>query len=97
MYLGGERYGLVYISADRGVEAIGPERPVRTPEDVTIGAAADRVAAAYPDFDADQLGAVGHVGVKVPGHPDATYRLEFDDHKVVTGISLQRTDQHCYE
>lgn len=97
MYLGGERYGLVYISSDRGVEAIGPERPVHTPEDVTIGTAADRVGAVYPDFDASLLNELGHVGVKVPGHPDATYRLEFDNRKVVTTISLQRTDQHCYE
>jgi hypothetical protein len=97
MYLGGERYGLVYISPDRGVEAIGPERPVHTPEDVAIGTKAKQVAAAYPDFDASVLGELNHVGVKAPGHPDATYRLEFDDRKVVTGIGPQRTDQDCYE
>jgi hypothetical protein len=97
MYLGGERYGLVYISADRGVEAIGPERPVRTPEDVTMGTPAAQVAKIYPDFDVDQLSELDHALAKVPGHPQATYRLAFRDHKAVTGISLQMTDQHCYE
>ena len=98
MYLGGERWGLVFISPDRGVEAIAPERAVRTVEDVAIGATTDQVAATYPDFDANLLGQLDHVGVRVPGHPDATYRLQFDESKKkLTGISLQLTDQGCYE
>lgn len=97
MYLGGERYGLVYISADRGVEAIAPEVPVRIPEDVTMGTSAAQVAKLYPDFDVAQLSALDHALAKVPGHPKATYRFAFRDHKAVSGISLQLTDQHCYE
>lgn len=97
LYFHGARYGRVFISPDRGVEAIGSELPVRTPEGVTIGTPAARAAAVYPDLDVDELRQLGRFRVRVPGNPDARYRLGFQQHHGVTSIALQRSDQGCYE
>ncbi len=97
LYFHGGPYGRVFISPDRGVEAIAPDRPVRTPEGVTIGTAATRAAAVYPDFDVTLLAQLGRLLVHVPGNPGANYRLGFHDHRVVAQLALQRVDQGCYE
>lgn len=97
MYFGGQNFGMVFISADRGVESIAPTRPVRTPEGVTFGTSADRLVATYPQLDRTLIRELGHVGVRVPGNPAATYRFSLRDHNEVEDISLQRSDQQCYE
>jgi hypothetical protein len=95
LHFRGERLGLVFISPDRGVEMIWPQRRVRTPEGVTIGTPAAQVAAAYPDFRPDLLAEIGHFTVRVPGNPNAHYRLGFYDRLSVSDIILSRFDQHC--
>lgn len=97
LHFHGEPHGQVFISADRGVEAIWPQRRVRTPEGVTTGTPAAQVAAAYPDFRPELLTEFGHFAVQVPGNPNAHYRLEFYDRHAVSDIILMRADQHCAE
>ncbi|HEV2781478.1 MAG TPA: hypothetical protein VGX25_19015 [Actinophytocola sp.] len=97
LYRRGKRVGRVFISPDRGVEAIAPEERVRTAEGVKIGWPAERVKEVYPDLRLDLLPEFGALTVQVPGNPAARYRLGFSDHEHVSDIILHLADQPCAE
>jgi hypothetical protein len=96
MYVDGKRDGSVFITRERGVEAIVPGPRVRTAEGVEVGWTADRVRTVYSELDLGVVAEMGRAAVPPRANPAAVYRLVFSD-GVLNSIALQLPDQGCYE
>jgi hypothetical protein len=88
--------GGVGFSKERGVEAIGPDQKVSTPEGVTIGSTLAKAKAVYPTIDEPAAKQYGRTYPTVPGNAKAVYRLGIHN-GAVDRINLQYSDQGCYE
>jgi hypothetical protein len=95
--------GFVLLNKNLGVATIAIYPGLRTHEGLKIGdslAAAQRI---YPTADVSwsALGeknrVVNHALVPVPGNSKAYYRVGISDAGRVDGITLQLTNQGCYE
>ena len=93
---GGNTDGNVFISKERGVEAIAPIVRVRTPEGIAVGATVAKVRVAYPAVDEETVTELGRGYTPLPGNEKVVFRIAFDN-GVVETISLQWEDQSCYE
>lgn len=97
----GENGGRVW--ADKlGVASIVAYPGISTPEGVHIGTSFQDMKKAYPTWkdvtgqtDAEAQKAARGL-VPVPGNAEAVYRIAISD-GVVSSVSLQSTNQHCYE
>jgi hypothetical protein len=72
---------------------------IMTPQGIQIGSTYDEVMAAYPDYTHQLFPDTptdGRGRAKVPGNPNAHYRIVISDMKVIQ-LSLDANDQDCYE
>jgi hypothetical protein len=77
--------GQATFSSDKALVSISPPKGTKTPEGIGVGSTFDQVTAAYKDLGA---GPNGSQSVSVPGNPNASYRIGFENGKVY-GISLE--------
>lgn len=90
--------GRLFFSANSGkLIAIYAGEGISTPEGITLGSSRDDVLAAYPEWEPivpDPDFERGYA--RVPGNPDAHYRILVVD-GVVVELSLDSMSQDCYE
>jgi hypothetical protein len=88
------------LSGERGgVQAIDAYGSVRTPEGIHLGSSTAAMLKAYPDWEiayGDDSTELTRGHASVPGNSKATYRMETVGGKV-TQLTLQLTNQFCYE
>jgi hypothetical protein len=87
---------VIWFSADKKIIAIGAE--AATPEGITVGSSRADVKRAYPKYDqvSDPEPMDGRGLAAVPGNSKAQFRIVIEDDKV-TSVTLQSTEQGCYE
>lgn len=91
--------GAIFFSAQHGLVAIYAFPGVTTPEGIGIGTPFDQMVRAYPDWNPVPFPGTAHDGrggVKVPGNPNAHYRMVVQ-RDVVVQLSLGSNNQNCYE
>jgi hypothetical protein len=87
---------VIWFSADKKIIAIGAE--AATPEGITVGSSRADVKRAYPKYNqvSDPEPMDGRGLAAVPGNSKAQFRIMIEDDKV-TSVTLQSTEQGCYE
>jgi hypothetical protein len=87
---------VIWFSADKKIIAIGAE--AATPEGITVGSSRADVKRAYPKYNqvSDPEPMDGRGLAAVPGNSKAQFRIVIEDDKV-TSVTLQSTEQGCYE
>jgi hypothetical protein len=87
---------VIWVSADKKIIAIGAE--AATPEGITVGSSRADVKRAYPKYNhvSDPEPMDGRGLAAVPGNSKAQFRIMIEDDKV-TSVTLQSTEQGCYE
>jgi hypothetical protein len=87
---------VIWFSADKKIIAIGAE--AATPEGITVGSSRADVKRAYPKYNqvSDPEPMDGRGLAAVPGNSKAQFRIMIEDVKV-TSVTLQSTEQGCYE
>ncbi|WP_410810399.1 hypothetical protein [Micromonospora sp. 067-2] len=91
--------GVVLLSKTLGIATIDAYGSVTTPEGAHIGMATAEIRRLYPAWkpvDGDSGATDGRGNVKVPGNSKASYRI-VTRKGVVTELTLQFTNQNCYE
>ncbi|WP_155369278.1 hypothetical protein [Catellatospora vulcania] len=90
--------GQLFFSRRLGLAAIYAMPGVETPEGLRLGMTYEELIAIYPSWESvvEPGEPSGRGYVKVPGNPDATYRIEMGRTSVIQ-ISLQLRNQDCYE
>jgi hypothetical protein len=93
-------YGQLFFSASTGrLVAIYAYPGVQTPQGVELGSSFAQMHAAYPDWNPVPVpgsSTDGRGGVKVPGNPNAHFRIVVAAGTVVQ-LSLDDNHQDCYE
>jgi hypothetical protein len=87
---------VIWFSADKKIIAIDAE--AATPEGITVGSSRADVKRAYPKYNqvSDPEPMDGRGLAAVPGNSKAQFRIMIEDDKV-TSVTLQSTEQGCYE
>lgn len=90
--------GKLFFSRELGLAAIYAMPGVETPEGLRLGMSYPELIAIYPTWKSvvEPGQPHGRGYVKVPGNPDASYRIEMGGAAVIQ-ISLQLRNQDCYE
>jgi hypothetical protein len=86
---------LFFSTSSNKLVAIYAYGEVATPEGLHVGSTASDLRAAYPSWTGDE-NADGIGSIPIPGNDKAQYRIDIED-KVLVELSLDATDQDCYE
>jgi hypothetical protein len=95
---GSDAIGTVYVSQRLGVAAIASAAggDVQTPEGMTLGWTLDQVTGTYSGVSSAVQGESLRF-VPVPNNPRARYRVGFDQGGKVSAITLELSEEDCYE